>query len=123
MMAQLEISERMDISTRLLQKSDLTTADHIFRLGFGTFIGLPEPMMFGGDADYIHTRWVADPTAAFGAEIQGKLVGSVFVTNWGSVGFFGPLTVNTFRISRESGKLAIVLLRQPRTQCSSKNFP
>ena len=25
---------------------------------------------------------------------EGRLVGSNFVTNWGSVGFFGPLTVD-----------------------------
>jgi hypothetical protein len=31
--------------------------------------------------------------AAIGATVDGILVGSNFVTNWGSVGFFGPLTV------------------------------
>jgi hypothetical protein len=31
--------------------------------------------------------------ASFGATLNGKLVGSNFVTNWGSVGFFGPSTV------------------------------
>ncbi len=31
--------------------------------------------------------------ASFGATLDGKLVGSNFVTNWGSVGFFAPLTV------------------------------
>jgi hypothetical protein len=31
--------------------------------------------------------------AAFGATLDGKLVGSNFATRWGSVGFFGPLTV------------------------------
>lgn len=30
---------------------------------------------------------------AFAAVIDGELVGSNFATNWGSVGFFGPLTV------------------------------
>jgi hypothetical protein len=32
--------------------------------------------------------------SAFGAEINGELVGSVFATNWGSVGFFGGLTIH-----------------------------
>jgi len=32
--------------------------------------------------------------ASFGATLEGKLVGSNFATNWGSVGFFGPLTVH-----------------------------
>jgi GNAT superfamily N-acetyltransferase len=63
------------------------------RLAFGTFLGLPKPTMFMGDADYVRTRWLADPTAAFGVEIDGELVGSNFATNWGSVGFFGPLTI------------------------------
>lgn len=83
----------MDISVRPLRESDLPTADHIRRLAFGTFLGLPEPLRFGGDADYVRTRWLADPTAAFGAELGGELVGSNFATKWGSVGFFGPLTV------------------------------
>jgi N-acetylglutamate synthase-like GNAT family acetyltransferase len=26
--------------------------------------------------------------------VDGELAGSIFVTNWGSVGFFGPLTVH-----------------------------
>jgi len=83
----------MNITVRPLQESDLLAADRIFRLAFGTFLGLPDPMMFFGDADYIRTRWLADPTAAFGAEIGSELVGSNFATNWGSVGFFGPLTI------------------------------
>src|SRR5262249_41409615 len=31
--------------------------------------------------------------AAFGAMLDGTLVGSCFATNWGSVGVLGPLTV------------------------------
>jgi len=46
-----------------------------------------------GDAGYVRTRWRADPTAAFGAEVGGELVGSNFATRWGSVGFFEPLTI------------------------------
>ena len=46
-----------------------------------------------GDADYIRTRWAADPSAALAAEVDGRLVGSNFLTRWGSVGFFGPLSV------------------------------
>jgi predicted N-acetyltransferase YhbS len=36
---------------------------------------------------------VADPGAGFAAELDGEIVGSNFVTTWGSFGFFGPLTV------------------------------
>ena len=84
----------MNILVRPLQEADLPLADRIFRLAFGTFNGLPDPLQFGGDLDKIRTRWLADPGAAFGAEVDGELVGSNFVTHWGSVGYFGPLTVH-----------------------------
>jgi GNAT superfamily N-acetyltransferase len=81
------------VLVRPLREEDLPTADHIMRLAFGTFLGLPDPLTFMGDADYVRTRWAADPAAAFGAEVGGELVGSNFATKWGSVAFFGPLTV------------------------------
>jgi predicted N-acetyltransferase YhbS len=83
----------MKVTVRLLQEEDLPAADRIFRLAFGTFSGHPEPERFGGDIDKIRTRWLADRASAFGAEVDGELVASVFVTRWGSVGYFGPLTV------------------------------
>lgn len=84
----------MNIHVRLLQESDLPLADRIFRLAFGTFNGLPDPLQWAGDIDKVRSRWLADPTAALGAEVDGGLVGSNFVTRWGSVGYFGPLTVH-----------------------------
>lgn len=36
---------------------------------------------------------MAAPDAALAAEIDGALVGSNFATQWGSFGFFGPLTI------------------------------
>lgn len=84
----------MNISIRLLQADELAEADHIFRLAFGTFIGLPQPTDFGGDANYVQPRWKIDPTAAFAAELDGKLVGSNIASCWGSVGTFGPLSVH-----------------------------
>src|ERR687885_492741 len=83
----------LDISVRPLGETDLSEADHIMRLAFGTFLGLPDPSGFLGDAQYVRTRWLADPAAAFGAYVNDELAGSNFVTNWGSVGFFGPLTI------------------------------
>jgi GNAT superfamily N-acetyltransferase len=83
----------MDIEISPLARHDLPEADRIFRLAFGTFIGLPDPMSFMGDADLVGTRWRAAPAAAFGAYADGALVGSNFAANWGSFGFFGPLTV------------------------------
>lgn len=84
---------RLGVSIRLLRPSDLPAADRIFRLAFGTFLGLPDPLAFSGDGDLVRTRYLADPSAAFAAEVDGELVGSNMATNWGTVGFFGPLTV------------------------------
>ncbi len=83
----------MDVEIRPLGERDLPEADRIFRLAFGTFLGLPDPMSFMGDADLVRTRWRAAPAATFGAYIDDTLVGSNFAANWGSFGYFGPLTV------------------------------
>jgi len=82
-----------DISIRPLRENDLATAEHIRRLAFGTWRRVPDPTTFGMDTDYIRTRWLANPSAGFGAEREGELVGSNLATDWGTVGFFGPLTV------------------------------
>ena len=84
---------RTSVSIRPLKENELEEADRIFRLAFGTFLALPDPLMFLGDAGYVRTRWQADPASAFAAEVDGELVGSNFATNWGSVGFFGPASV------------------------------
>jgi GNAT superfamily N-acetyltransferase len=82
---------------RTLAERDLDEADRIFRLAFGTFVGLPEPGAFGGDSDYVRTRWRAAPDAALGAFEKGVLIGSNFLTRWGAFGFFGPLSVRPDR--------------------------
>ena len=96
--------EIRDIVVRPLRDSDLANADHIMRLAFGTFLGVPDPASFMGDAGYVRSRWKARPDAAFGAEIDNELVGSNFATNWGSVGFFGPLTIRPDLWDRGVGK-------------------
>ncbi|MGD1714017.1 hypothetical protein [Dapis sp. BLCC M172] len=58
----------------LLQEHELPKADRIFRLAFGTFLGLQDPMKFSGNTNYMQ-RWYAYPKAAFAAEIDGQLVG------------------------------------------------
>jgi GNAT superfamily N-acetyltransferase len=79
-----------DVRVRPLTERDLSDADTIFRTAFNTFVGVDD--LFG-DTDYVGTRWRADPAGAVGAENDGRLVGSNFIADWGSVGFFGPLTV------------------------------
>ena len=83
-------AEWAGLIVRDLRESDLTAADAILRSAFDTFTGVTS--LFG-DKDYVRTRWLADPGAAVAAEQDGQLAGTNFVTRWGSVGFFGPLSV------------------------------
>jgi GNAT superfamily N-acetyltransferase len=107
----------MNISIRPLKENDLSEADYIFRLAFGTFLGLSDPMAIFRDADYIRTRFHSDPLAAYAAETaDGKLIGSNFTANWGSVGFFGPLTIHPDYWSQGVAKRLI----EPTTQLFSK---
>jgi len=102
--SRIEHTTQSDITVRPLQETELSTADAIMRLAFGTFIGLPEPITFMGDAAYIRNRWLANPNSAFAAEAAGEVIGSNFATNWGSVGFFGPLTIRPDFWDRGVGK-------------------
>lgn len=105
MSSQQTATETIDVSIEHLPEADLLEADRIFRLAFGTFLGLPDPAQFHQGADFIRARWSVDTSATFAARIQGKLVGTNFGTNWGSVGFFGPLTVHHDYWDRGLGKL------------------
>jgi hypothetical protein len=58
MSAQPEILRVSEPATvRPLKQNDLPHADRIFRLAFGTFLGLPDPTQFCASADYVRTRW------------------------------------------------------------------
>jgi GNAT superfamily N-acetyltransferase len=96
-----------EVIIRPLVESDLAMADRIVRLAFGTFLGLPDPIQFMGDAEFARTRWKADPSAVLAAELGGILLGSNFVTNWGSFGFFGPLTIHPDYWNRGIAQLLI----------------
>jgi GNAT superfamily N-acetyltransferase len=78
---------------RPIREDDLDAADRVFRIAFGTYLGAPDPARFGGDGDCIRTRTRSDGVDTLVAELDGAVVGSNVVTSWGSVGFFGPLTV------------------------------
>src|SRR5688572_12237797 len=94
----------LDLDVRALCEADLDAADRVMRLAFGTFIGLPEPTTFIGDADFVRTRWRTDPSAAFAAARAGEIVGSNFATRWGHVGFFGPLSIRPDQWDRGIGQ-------------------
>jgi GNAT superfamily N-acetyltransferase len=83
-----------DILIRPLAETELDEARRIIRVAFATFLGLPtDDPRVGRDNDVAGTRWKTDPASVVAAEHGGKLIGSNFATNWGSFGFFGPLTV------------------------------
>jgi predicted N-acetyltransferase YhbS len=82
-----------DVTIRALRESDLDEADRIFRIAFGTFVGLRDPLRFAGDSDYVRTRFAISPEGALAAVSGDELLGTNFVTRWGSFGFFGPLSV------------------------------
>ena len=79
---------------RQLTEGDLADADRINRVAFGTFFGLPNPQEFRGDGQVVPGRFQRNPEGAFAADLDGKLVACGFVMDWGSVGIFGPLTVD-----------------------------
>jgi GNAT superfamily N-acetyltransferase len=87
------VTDATGVHVRPLAAEDLDEADRICRVAFGTFLQVPEPETFFGDAELVRTRWKADPGAALAAELDGRLAGSNFAANWGSVGFFGPLSI------------------------------
>jgi predicted N-acetyltransferase YhbS len=78
---------------RPLTEADLPQARRIFRLAFGTLLGAPDLETFSTDRDYAGGRFGAEHVASFAADEDGVLVGSNFAVRWGSVGYFGPLSI------------------------------
>lgn len=83
----------MGVEIGPLRDEDLGSADRICRVAFGTFLGMPDPTKAFGDRDFIRSRRRAPNTSTLAARKDGILVGSNVVSRWGSLGWFGPLTV------------------------------
>ncbi len=83
----------MEIVVQPLVEAQVPEAERIFRLAFGTYGGLADPLTFSGDCGYARTRWLVNREAALAALAGGELIGSIFAARWGSFAFFGPLTV------------------------------
>ncbi len=83
----------MTITVAPLTAAQVEPAEAIFRLAFGTFLGLDDPLSFSGDCAYTRTRRLTDPQGALAALRDGELVGSNFALRWGRFGIFGPLSV------------------------------
>lgn len=82
-----------DITIRPIEARDVEAANRICNLAFGTFLSVPDPTRFFGDMDFFRSRVGAPNTAGFVAERDGEFVGSNLLVRWGSVAFFGPLSV------------------------------
>jgi GNAT superfamily N-acetyltransferase len=87
------MATKPSIQVGALRVDELEEAGRIVRLAFGTFLGLPNPLEFMGDREFVTPRWRARNTKLLAARDNGKLVGSNIATRWGSFAFFGPLTV------------------------------
>ncbi len=94
----------MTLRIRPLEAADVEAAEHVCRLAFGTFFGLPDPVSFRGDGALVRPRFLADPSGALVAETEDGIVGSGLITDWGGVGLFGPLTVHPDRWSSGIGR-------------------
>jgi GNAT superfamily N-acetyltransferase len=87
------MSTKLAIKVSLLSKNELEEAHRIVCLAFGTFLGMPDPLVFMGDRNFITPRFRSNHVKVLAARDNGRLIGTNVVTRWGSFGFFGPLTV------------------------------
>ncbi len=83
----------VNVNLSPLTEHDLSSADRVFRLAFGTRNGMAQPLTFDGDAARIKTRWLADHVVTIGARVDGAIVASVLATVWGEFAWIGPLSV------------------------------
>jgi GNAT superfamily N-acetyltransferase len=83
----------MNLVIRSLQEADVSAADEIFGQAFARLLGMADPRDFTRGRALIATRWRADRQAPRGAFVDDTLVGSCFITRWGSFGFIGPVSV------------------------------
>jgi GNAT superfamily N-acetyltransferase len=82
------------LTIRPLRESDLAAADQLFRLAFGTWFQLPDPMQFRGDALLFAPRWKTYRDGGLVAELDGEIVGLTFASRWGGLGVLGPAAIH-----------------------------
>ena len=84
---------KQSVTTGPLRKTEVDEAARIVRLAFGTFLGIPDPLTFLDDRNFMTPRFRSPHVKVIAARDRGRLIGSNVVTRWGSFGYFGPLTV------------------------------
>ena len=82
---------------RPLVEVDLPVTWRIARTAFGTFMGVPDIEKHWLDRDLHTNRFHSANVEAVVAEEDGVIVGSNFATRWGSLGFFGPVSIRPDR--------------------------
>lgn len=95
------------MKTRPLRDEDLILSDRLMREAFGTYLGLPNPQAFMGDADFTCQRMRSPACSGWALEDEGQLVGSNIATRWGSFASFGPLAVSP-RLQNKGGAKALL---------------
>lgn len=78
------------VVVRTAAEHELAPADAVLRAAFDAHTGQTNRL---GDAEYLRNRWRSDPRRVVVAEVGGEVLGSNAMTAWGSVGWFGPLSV------------------------------
>ncbi len=78
---------------RYLRRNEIEKAETLGRLAFGTFLRIPDPLQNPESKKMISHRFYEDPKNILAAELDGELVGTNILTEWGSFAFFGPLAV------------------------------
>lgn len=87
------MSTNSSIKITPLKEHELEEAHRIMRLAFGTFVGMPNPLEFMGDRNFIGPRWRGANVKMIAARDKCRLIGLNVLTRWGSFAFFGPLAV------------------------------
>jgi GNAT superfamily N-acetyltransferase len=76
-----------------LKETELPEANRVVRVAFGTYLGLPNPLDFMGDRNFVAPRWRSGHVKLMAARENGRLIGLIAATRWGSFAYFGPLVV------------------------------
>jgi predicted N-acetyltransferase YhbS len=95
------------ILIRPIETRDIPQAARVCNLAFGTYIGHPDPERTFGEIDFFRARVGAPNAVTLVAERGGEIIASNMITRWGSVAFFGPLSVRPDLWDAGVGKLLL----------------